>query len=80
MLEVPIGTDSHVSRVLRLRENPVTGFHMPKIARRTLGSGASGLIVSNHGRRQLDTAPATISVLPEIVDAVGGVEVYVDGV
>jgi 4-hydroxymandelate oxidase len=42
--------------------------------------GASGLIVSNHGARQLDTAPATISVLPEIVDAVGGkVEVYVDG-
>jgi 4-hydroxymandelate oxidase len=42
--------------------------------------GASGIIVSNHGARQLDTAPATISVLPEIVDAVGGkVEVYVDG-
>jgi 4-hydroxymandelate oxidase len=42
--------------------------------------GASGVIVSNHGARQLDTAPATISVLPEIVDAVGGkVEVYVDG-
>src|SRR4029077_7286045 len=42
--------------------------------------GASGVIVSNHGARQLDTTPATISVLPEIVDAVGGkVEVYVDG-
>ena len=42
--------------------------------------GASGVIVSNHGARQLDTAPATISVLPEIVDTVGGkVEVYVDG-
>jgi len=42
--------------------------------------GASGVIVSNHGARQLDTAPATISVLPEIVKAVGGkVEVYVDG-
>ena len=42
--------------------------------------GASGVIVSNHGARQLDTAPATISVLPEIIDAVGGkVEVYVDG-
>ena len=33
--------------------------------------GASGAIVSNHGARQLDTAPATISVLPEIVDAGG---------
>jgi 4-hydroxymandelate oxidase len=42
--------------------------------------GASGVIVSNHGARQLDTAPATISVLPEIIDAVGGkIEVYVDG-
>src|SRR6516225_6931414 len=45
-----------------------------------LKHGASGVIVSNHGARQLDTAPATISVLPEIIDAVGGkVEVYVDG-
>jgi len=42
--------------------------------------GASGIIVSNHGARQLDTTPATISVLPEIVDAVDGkIEVYVDG-
>jgi 4-hydroxymandelate oxidase len=42
--------------------------------------GASGIIVSNHGGRQLDTTPATISVLPEIVDAVDGkIEVYVDG-
>ena len=42
--------------------------------------GASGVIVSNHGARQLDTTPATISVLPEIADAVGSkVEVYVDG-
>ena len=42
--------------------------------------GASGIIVSNHGARQLDTTPATISVLPEIIDEVAGaVEVYVDG-
>jgi 4-hydroxymandelate oxidase len=42
--------------------------------------GASGVIVSNHGARQLDTTPATILVLPEIVDAVAGkLEVYVDG-
>ncbi|MBV9130100.1 MAG: alpha-hydroxy-acid oxidizing protein, partial [Verrucomicrobia bacterium] len=42
--------------------------------------GACGVIVSNHGARQLDTTPATISVLPEIADAVNGkVEVYVDG-
>jgi 4-hydroxymandelate oxidase len=42
--------------------------------------GASAIIVSNHGARQLDTTPATISVLPEIADAVGDkAEVYVDG-
>ena len=36
--------------------------------------------MSNHGARQFYTTPATISVLPEIVDAVAGaVEVYVDG-
>ena len=39
-----------------------------------------GLSFPTTARRQLDTTPATISVLPEIVDAVGGkVEVYVDG-
>src|SRR4029077_4050275 len=42
--------------------------------------GASAIIVSNHGARQLDTTPPTISVLPAIVDAVAGaVEVYLDG-
>lgn len=41
--------------------------------------GAAGVIVSNHGARQLDTTPATILVLPEIADAVGDkIEVYVD--
>jgi 4-hydroxymandelate oxidase len=41
--------------------------------------GASGVIASNHGGRQLDTTPATISILPELVDAVGDkVEVYLD--
>lgn len=34
-------------------------------------SGCAGVIVSNHGGRQLDTAPATIEALPEIVAAVG---------
>ena len=41
--------------------------------------GLDGVIVSNHGGRQLDHLPATIDVLPEIVDAVGNrVEVLVD--
>ncbi|HEX6819692.1 MAG TPA: alpha-hydroxy acid oxidase [Ktedonobacterales bacterium] len=42
--------------------------------------GAAGVIVSNHGGRQLDTAVATMDALPEVVEAVaGGCEVYVDG-
>ncbi|XP_077985249.1 2-Hydroxyacid oxidase 1-like [Glandiceps talaboti] len=42
--------------------------------------GASAIIVSNHGGRVLDSAPATIEVLPEIVRAVGDkCEVYLDG-
>ena len=42
--------------------------------------GCEGILVSNHGARQLDTVPATIDVLPEIVKAVNGrAEVYLDG-
>lgn len=42
--------------------------------------GAAGVIVSNHGGRQLDGCPATVDVLPEVVAAVDGrAEVYVDG-
>ncbi|KAH8303077.1 hypothetical protein KR044_012222 [Drosophila immigrans] len=42
--------------------------------------GCSGIIVSNHGGRQLDTAPATIEALPEIVAAVGNeLVVMLDG-
>jgi (S)-mandelate dehydrogenase len=49
-------------------------------ARRALDHGLDGVIVSNHGGRQLDSAPATIEVLPEIVAAIAGrVPVMVDG-
>jgi 4-hydroxymandelate oxidase len=42
--------------------------------------GAAGVIVSNHGGRQLDNAPATIDALPEVVDAVNGrIPVMMDG-
>ncbi len=34
-------------------------------------TGAHGIVVSNHGGRQLDGAPSSISVLPKVVDAVG---------
>ena len=43
-------------------------------------TGADAIIVSNHGGRQLDGAPSSIKVLPEIVDAVGKkIEVHIDG-
>jgi isopentenyl diphosphate isomerase/L-lactate dehydrogenase-like FMN-dependent dehydrogenase len=42
--------------------------------------GAAGVVVSNHGGRQLDNAPATIDALPEVVDAVDGrIPVVLDG-
>jgi 4-hydroxymandelate oxidase len=47
---------------------------------RAVEHGARGVIVSNHGGRQLDTAPATASVLPRIAAAVGDkAAVLVDG-
>ena len=49
-------------------------------ARRAVDHGASAVIVSNHGGRQLDGVPATFAALPEIVRAVGDdAEVLVDG-
>jgi isopentenyl diphosphate isomerase/L-lactate dehydrogenase-like FMN-dependent dehydrogenase len=48
-------------------------------AGRAAALGADAVVVSNHGGRQLDSAPATIEVLPEIVDAVGSsLEVLLD--
>jgi 4-hydroxymandelate oxidase len=49
-------------------------------AKRCADAGAAGVIVSNHGGRQLDRTPSAIEMLPEIVEAVAGrAEVYVDG-
>jgi len=49
-------------------------------ARRAVDEGAVAVVVSNHGGRQLDGAPATLRVLPEVVSAVDGrVEVLMDG-
>ena len=47
---------------------------------RAVSHGAAGIVVSNHGGRQLDASPATIDVLPRIVDAVAGRgEILLDG-
>jgi 4-hydroxymandelate oxidase len=49
-------------------------------ARSSVGAGAAGVWVSNHGGRQLDRAVATATALGEVADAVGdAAEVYVDG-
>jgi len=49
-------------------------------ARTAAALGINAMVVSNHGGRQLDGAPSSISVLPEIVNAVGGrCEVWFDG-
>jgi 4-hydroxymandelate oxidase len=49
-------------------------------ARRAAELGARALVVSNHGGRQLDTAPATCEALPHVVEAAGDLcEIYVDG-
>jgi L-lactate dehydrogenase (cytochrome) len=48
--------------------------------RKALDLGCDGVLVSNHGGRQLEGAPASIDVLPEIVAAVGGkMEILLDG-
>jgi L-lactate dehydrogenase (cytochrome) len=49
-------------------------------ARIAAKTGASALVVSNHGGRQLDGAPSSISALPKIADAVGSeIEIMFDG-
>jgi L-lactate dehydrogenase (cytochrome) len=49
-------------------------------ARDAVKAGAQGLVVSNHGGRQLDGVRSSISALPSIADAVGGdLELYLDG-
>lgn len=65
-----------------LTEMPVLikGIVHPEDARLAVEHGAAGVIVSNHGGRQLDTAPATIDVLPQIAEAVDGrLPIVLDG-
>jgi L-lactate dehydrogenase (cytochrome) len=58
----------------------VKGVLDPEDARRAVDAGVDGIVVSNHGGRQLDSVPSTVRALPEVVDAVAGqAEVLVDG-
>jgi len=58
----------------------IKGVLHPEEAREALRQGVDGLIVSNHGGRQLDGAVATLDALPEVVQAVDGrIPVLMDG-
>ncbi len=58
----------------------VKGILTAEDAKEALRRGADGIIVSNHGGRQLDSCPASIDALTHVVDAVGSrAEVFMDG-
>lgn len=58
----------------------VKGVLDPEDARRAADAGVDGLVVSNHGGRQLDSVPSSAMALPGVVEAVGDqVEVLADG-
>jgi 4-hydroxymandelate oxidase len=78
----PALTPDDVEWLGGLSELPVVvkGVQRADDAVRCVDAGAVGVVVSNHGARQLADAPATADILAEVVDAVGGrAEVYVDG-
>jgi L-lactate dehydrogenase (cytochrome) len=58
----------------------IKGVLDPEDARDAVRAGAQGIVVSNHGGRQLDGVRSSIAALPPVADAVGGdLEVYLDG-
>jgi len=75
-------TWDHIERIRANTRLPLVlkGLLSPADARRAADVGVDGVIVSNHGGRNLDTVPATIEVLPDIVRAVDGrIPVLLDG-
>ena len=78
----PSVTWADVSRFAERSGLPVIlkGIQTAEDGRLACESGASAIVVSNHGGRQLDGVAATIDILPEVVDAVEGrLEVLLDG-
>lgn len=78
----PAATTDLVGELTELTGLPVLvkGLLRGDEAERCLEAGAAGVVVSNHGGRQLDRAVSTASALPEVVAAVAGrVPVLVDG-
>lgn len=75
-------TWSDLSWIQQIWKGPIVvkGVLTADDARRSVDSGASAVIVSNHGGRQLDGVAASLRALPEVAAAVGGqIEVLVDG-
>jgi isopentenyl diphosphate isomerase/L-lactate dehydrogenase-like FMN-dependent dehydrogenase len=75
-------TWAHVERFASTADLPIVlkGILTAEDARLACESGASAIVVSNHGGRQLDGVAATADALPEVVEAVDGrLEVLVDG-
>src|SRR5205085_4776160 len=78
----PSLTWADLERFAQLSDLPVLvkGVLRPEDARRAVEHGAAGVIVSNHGGRQLDTVLSGADALPAVVDEVGGeIDVLVDG-
>ena len=72
----------HVDWLRRTTSLPILlkGVLHPEDARIAVQHGVDGLLLSNHGGRQLDTVPATLELLPEILAAVAGrIPVVLDG-
>ncbi|KAI8486655.1 Hydroxyacid oxidase 1 [Branchiostoma belcheri] len=72
----------HVDWLRSVTKLPIIlkGVLTAEVAREAVEHGIDGILVSNHGARQLDGVPATIDALREVVSAVNGqVEVYLDG-
>ena len=80
-LEQSTVTWSDLKWIREIWKGPVVikGVHTGEDARRAVDEGADAIVVSNHGGRQLDGVHATIRVLPEVLEAVGGrIEVLLD--
>lgn len=78
----PTATADYLVWLASITELPIIpkGIMHPDDARRAVDAGARGVIVSNHGGRQLGRAVGTLDALPAVADAVGeSAEVYLDG-
>lgn len=73
---------SHIEWLRQITSLPILlkGLLHPEDVRAAVRYGVDGLVLSNHGGRQLDTVPSTIELLPEVVAAVAGrIPIILDG-